>query len=129
MPPKAIVMIEDDPILRSAYSTVLKSKGFNVVVARDGQEGLKLARDAQPNLILLDMLMPNLTGLEFLQQYEAKSHPDTKIIVFSNIANPEEMQQALALGAAKYLIKADYSARELVDVIIELLDSGASPNG
>ncbi|HVE80943.1 MAG TPA: response regulator [Candidatus Dormibacteraeota bacterium] len=116
-----ILIVEDDSILQSAYNTVLSMEGYQVDVASDGLEGLRVAKEKKPDLILLDMLMPNLGGLEFLKVFEAKNHPETKIIVFSNIVSPEDVRQAMDLGAVKYMTKANFTPKEMVATIKELL--------
>ena len=117
-----ILIIEDDPILRSAYTTVLTMEGFEVRGAPDGLEGLRLAQEEEPDLILLDMLMPNLGGVQFLQAYKLKTeHPHVKVIVFSNISVPEQMSEVMALGATRYLTKSQFTPKEMVSTIREAL--------
>lgn len=116
-----ILIIEDDAILQNAYHTVLSMEGFEVDAAPDGLEGLKLAQEKKPDLVLLDMLMPNMNGLQFLKLFEPLKHPETKVIVFSNIMAPEDVKQAMELGAVKYLTKATFTPKEMVSTIKEVL--------
>lgn len=116
-----ILIVEDDPFLSKAYEIILSKEGFEVEVAHDGLQGIELARNAQHDLILLDMLMPELGGMEFLKLYNQKvEHPNTKIIVFSNMSTPESTEEAKALGAVEYLTKARMSPKEMVGVIKEV---------
>src|SRR5687768_6093250 len=94
-----VLVIEDNKTLNHAYKLILQREGFNVRVAYNGQEGLELARLSEPSLILLDMLMPLMDGVEFLEQYKPKEHPDTTIIILSNLIEDTEVQKALKLGA------------------------------
>lgn len=117
-----VLIVEDDPILNRAYVTVLTMEGFEVDSATDGYEGIKKAEASSPDIILLDMLMPNMDGLSFLRAFKQKeNHPNTKIIVFSNMSVPESMQEAVSLGAAKYLTKSSFTPKEMVEVIKETL--------
>jgi DNA-binding NarL/FixJ family response regulator len=116
-----VLIVEDDPILRSAYVTVLTMEGFEVRDAPDGLEGIRLAKEIEPDIILLDMLMPNLGGVEFLRAYKLKEeHPNVKVIVFSNISVPEQMAEVMALGATRYLTKSQFTPKEMVAAIREI---------
>ena len=114
-----VVLIEDDPVLLDTFREVLAAEGFKVTTAADGRQGLELVRAKKPEIVLLDMLMPALSGLDFLREFDAKNHPETKIVVFSNLSDPEQMEQTLELGAARYVIKSDLS----LDQLIKLLQS------
>lgn len=112
-----VLLVEDDPVLRSAYDTILKAEGFKVMVANDGWQGLEIARKEPVHTIILDMLMPNISGLEFLRSFKPYDHPDTFFLVLSNVADSEEIRQAKDLGASMYLVKSDYSPKEVVNLI------------
>jgi len=121
-----ILIIEDDAILQSAYDTVLTMEGYETKTAPDGVEGLGIAQEWDPNVILLDMLMPNLNGLEFLKAFDPKTkHPNTKIIVFSNMSVPSDVKDAMGLGASKYLTKSSFTPKEMVTIIKEVLGAKA----
>jgi len=68
---KKILLVEDDRFLRRACEASLRQRGFTVVPAMDGEEGLRLARGETPDLILLDLLMPRLPGIEVLRALKA----------------------------------------------------------
>ncbi len=117
-----VLVVEDDLRLKLTYDIILKKEGHTVERAQDGQEALKKVKSFQPDLILLDMLMPKMSGLEFLKVFNAKkNHPDVKIIVFSNMSMPNEMEQAYALGATKYMLKSSTSPRQLAELIARTL--------
>ena len=117
-----ILIVEDDTVLRSAYATVLNAEGYNVQTAADGVEALETAHTTDFEVILLDMLMPNMNGLEFLQTFAGPTkHPDTKIIVFSNMSVPSEVKDAMRLGATKYLTKSSFTPKEIMSIITEVL--------
>jgi DNA-binding NarL/FixJ family response regulator len=72
-------------------------------------------------LVVLDMLLPDAGGMEFLRQYKLKEHPETKVIVFSNLSSPELFKEAQELGASRYLVKSQFTPKELSVVIAEVL--------
>ena len=118
-----ILIIEDYPAIRKTFETALSSEGYEVTAVDDGSEALKIVAQLRPNLILLDLLMANVGGLEFLRTYKAKDHPETKIIVFSNLSSPELNKEATELGATQYLEKSKFTPKELVETIKKTLSA------
>ena len=118
-----ILLIEDDKFLRRACEAGLKKRGFTVLTANDGVEGLEQAHSGSPALILLDMLMPKLNGMETL--VELKKDEQTRnipVVILSNSSNDASIQQAKALGAIGYLVKASMSLQELGDRVNSFLE-------
>lgn len=119
---RKVLVVEDDTALRNAYQTALTLEGYHSEAAADGLEALELVAARDYDVILIDMLMPNLGGLEFLKRYQGPAkHPATKIIVFSNMSVPHEVKQVLELGATKYLTKSNFTPKEMVHIIAEVL--------
>ncbi len=117
-----VLVVEDDMRLKVTYDIILKKEGHTVERAQDGEDALVKAKKFKPDLILLDMLMPNMNGLEFLRKFDLKNkHPDTKVVVFSNMSMRDEMEEAYRLGATKYMLKAATSPRQLAELIEETL--------
>ena len=119
-----ILIVEDDRDLNNAYSIILKNEGHEVVVAYDGQEALSKIKDFSPDLILLDLLMPIMGGLEFLQNYDlVKKHPDVKVLIFTNMENSPEVNEAYKLGAHRCIIKSWTAPHNLARVISDALQA------
>lgn len=112
-----VLVVEDNKVLNQAYKLILQKEGYDVRVAFNGQEGLEQARIKDPQLILLDMLMPTMNGIEFLQKYHPRKHPETTVIILSNLNEDQEVQRALKLGAREYILKANTSPQELVTLV------------
>jgi CheY-like chemotaxis protein len=123
--PKATIMVvEDERTLSDAYQIILRTAGYDVIAAHDGQEALDAAAKTEPTLILLDLRMPHMDGLEFLRQYNLKEkHPKVKIIVFSNYDMQKEIDEAYLLGADRYILKAWASPKELLQVVSDALET------
>jgi DNA-binding response OmpR family regulator len=124
---KKILIIEDEEVLSSILKEKLIIEGFDVFVAKDGEEGLSLMREIRPDLILLDILMPRKDGFEVLEAM--KKDPDLSgmlVIIISNSGQPVEIERALKLGAKDYLVKAEFDPKEVVDKVHKYLGWGAS---
>lgn len=118
-----VLIVDDDAFLSGIYATKLELEGFQVVSARDGEEGLKAAMREKPDLILLDVLMPKLDGFEVLKRLKAE--PDfkaTPVIMLTNLGQKEDIEKGLADGAVDYLIKAHFVPAEAVDKIKKVLN-------
>jgi CheY-like chemotaxis protein len=124
-----ILLIEDDQFLRRASEIGLKKRGFDVITAADGEEGLQQARSGSPELILLDMLMPKLNGTETLVALKKDERTrDIPVVILSNSSIDANIQRAKDLGAIGYLVKASMSLQELGDRVISFLEqSGVKP--
>lgn len=99
-----ILIIDDEPAVREAYASKLRSHGYDVISASDGKEGLRLFTIEQPDLIVLDMVMPEIDGLTVLRH--VRSISQTPILIFTAQATKEdEVIQGLEAGADEYLAK------------------------
>jgi DNA-binding response OmpR family regulator len=117
-----ILILEDDPFLSKAYITILSKEGYDVEQFPNGKAGLDAVKTESFDIILLDMLMPEMSGIDFLRIFEPKKHPETKVIIFSNMSTPDTIKEAIELGAAKYLTKATFSPKQMVKIIHEVLE-------
>jgi CheY-like chemotaxis protein len=119
---KPILVVEDDPELAEVYHTLLVQAGYNVAVAHNGQDALKVTEEHKPELILLDLRMPVMDGVEFLENYKLKeNHPNVKVVVFSNYDMQDEIDDAYRLGAERYVLKAWASPKELLQIVEDSL--------
>lgn len=115
---KTILIVEDEEVLLRALEKKLIADGYNVILARDGSEGLTKVREAKPDLVLLDILMPEKDGFEVLQTLQAEGLlPSLPVIIVSNSGQPVEIDKAMKLGARDYLIKAEFDPQEVVDKV------------
>lgn len=124
---KRILLVEDDRFLRRACEASLRQKGYTVIPATDGEEGLRLARAEMPDLVLLDLLMPKLPGLEVLRAL--KADPATKaipVLILSNSSREQDVTEVINLGAVDYWVKANLSLKELGERVSRLLEGERS---
>ena len=124
-PKKKILIVDDDPLILRMYERTMRRGGYDVEVARSGEEVFSSLYRQTPDLILLDIMMPRLNGVETLKIL--KGDEKTKhipIIVLSNLGDkPDEMDAAKELGAFDYLVKANTALNVLTDRIAEAIAS------
>ena len=124
-----ILVVEDEEILLTAVSEELKQEGFDVVGAKDGQEGVEKAGTEKPDLILLDLVMPRMDGITALKLL--KENPATQtipVVILTNLSDYDKVSDALALGAMDYLVKANYRLEDLVNKIKTVLERRQAPS-
>ena len=80
-----MLVVEDEDVVRGLVRQVLQGAGFNVLVARDGEEAFALAAEHHVDVLLSDLMMPNLGGQEVAERLRA-SHPDLKVVFMSGYA-------------------------------------------
>lgn len=105
MPRPRILVVEDDAKLREILKGALES-GYDILLAKDGQEALTLARTFRPDVILLDLQLPRLGGLDVLKvlKMSAETIP-IPVVVLSALEGSCSLLDAGALGAQEYLLK------------------------
>lgn len=114
-----ILLIEDEEIMIELLERKILQEGYEVLVARDGEEGLRLMRENWPNLILLDIILPKMGGFDVLKEME--KNPSLKkipVIIISNSGQPVELSRAIRFGVKDWLIKTQFEPQELIDKIV-----------
>lgn len=118
-----VLIIEDDKFLSELISTKLDKEGFTVILALDGETGLKKALEEKPQIILLDIMLPGIDGFEVLEKLKKSggAAAEIPVIILSNFGQEEKVEKGLALGAKDYLVKANFTTGEIVDKIKKIL--------
>ena len=120
-PPKKILIIEDDKFLRELISNKLAKRGYELIQAVDGEQGFEKTKKEKPDVILLDLILPGIDGFEVLSKIrKEKDIAETPVLILSNLGQKEDIEKALNLGAADYLIKAHFTPEEIVEKIGEI---------
>jgi CheY-like chemotaxis protein len=115
-----ILLIEDEEIMIDLLERKLAQEGYELSVARDGEEGLKLMREIWPDLVLLDIILPKMGGFDVLK--EMNKNPSLKkipVIIISNSGQPVELNKALKLGVKDWLIKTEFEPQILIQKVIK----------
>lgn len=121
-PPRTIVYVEDDQDMIDLVSLALSRKGFKVVGAASGQQGLSLIETLRPDLVLLDLMMPDMDGWEVYQRMKANAALN-RIPVIVVTAKAQSIDRMLGLHIAKvddYVTKP-FSPAELLQSVERVL--------
>ncbi len=119
---KTILLVEDEKDLREIYKTKLMFDGYRVITADSGREAINLALRQKPSLILLDVILPQKDGFEVLKELKANSKTkDIPVVILSNLGQDWEIKKGEKLGATKFLTKANFTPKEVVKIIEDIL--------
>lgn len=118
-----IAIIEDDPVISQMYRMKFEADGFNVRMAANGAIGVKLVESFQPDVILLDIQMPEMDGAEALKHIRKTTAGKTvPVIVLTNLGEEEAPASIRDLGIAGYIVKANFTPRQVVARVKEAID-------
>jgi CheY-like chemotaxis protein len=129
--PKRILIVEDDRVLRRACEVGLKKRGYEVVTAENGVDGLERALEGGFDLILLDMLMPRMSGIDMLRELRAREQdgPHAPVLILSNSSKVGSRDESDRLGVAGYMVKACLSLDTLGTIVAKLTSAAAGRTG
>jgi DNA-binding response OmpR family regulator len=114
-----ILVVDDEQGIRELLDTLLRRKGYDVILAASGREGLKVFRRERPDVVVLDLKMPGIDGLTVLQEIR-HLNPSQPVIILTGAGTPEEEQQVRALGVTEYVVK-EFSLHLLGESLNRLL--------
>jgi len=119
---KKVLVADDEPNIVAAVEFLLQRSGYEVHVARNGDEALRLVEAQQPDLVLLDVMMPLRSGYEVcMRMRERPEWRHIKIVMLSAKGRDAEVSKGLATGADLYVTKP-FSTRDLIGKINNLLE-------
>jgi len=122
MPGERILVAEDDPVTSRFVASLLRGKGYEVLVAEDGEHAYELALGLDPDLIISDLVMPYRDGLDILRavRRDHRLHR-VPVVILSMKDREEDIVQGLEMGADDYVVKP-FNARELLARVQKQLD-------
>ena len=122
---KKVLIAEDEPSIALSLEFLLHGAGYEVTIAQDGDEALRMAAQVKPDLIVLDIMLPIMNGFEVCRRVRKNGDlGGVKILVLTARGRRSEAEKTLALGADAYMTKP-FATRELVKRIDELFASSA----
>jgi len=111
---KEILIIEDDQALLNVLASKVKSLGYGVVEARDGEQALIKFKKKLPDLVLLDIVLPLKSGFEVLEEIKIKQRSKVPVIILSNLAESQDIETGKNLGAVDYITKSNFTLKEII---------------
>ena len=111
---KKILIIEDDPSIRTMLVGKLKSSGYKTIIATDGEMAIALFKKDKPALAIVDLIIPKKSGFQVIEEIRIKQKSETPIIVLSNLDQPQDRETAMRLGVNEYIVKSNISLRDLM---------------
>lgn len=117
---KKVLIVEDEREILDAMNEAVTEAGYEVVLAENGEIGLKLALEEKPDLILLDLRMPVMSGFEMLSGLRRDEWgKDVKVIVMTAADDMSSIAEAHQANLTDYMVKAHTSLDELVEKVKE----------
>ena len=120
---KTILCVEDDRFIGEMYVRSLQKAGYDVTWVVDGNDGLVAARNQNFDLIILDLMLPEQRGdqiLDALRNNNVDLVPNSKILIMTNFEQDETSRRSVMSRVDGYLIKADITPRNLIDVVKQM---------
>ena len=118
---RRVLVVDDEDSITLSLRHLMKREGYEVAVARDGEEALTCVAEALPDLILLDIMIPKRDGYDVCQTIRANpAWSGVKIVMVSAKGRDIEVEKGLALGADAYITKP-FSTRELASMVRDLI--------
>ena len=120
---KTILCVEDDRFIGEMYVRSLQKAGYDVTWVVDGNDGLVVARNQTFDLIILDLMLPEQRGdqiLDALRNNNVDLVPNSKILIMTNFEQDEASRKSVMSRVDGYLIKADITPRNLIEVVKQM---------
>ena len=117
---KRILLVDDDPEIVESMRTVLESRGYAVLVARDGNQGAVMAERDAPDLVVLDMMMPKRSGFIVLERLRRTKPDPVRVIMITANEGARHKAYAEMLGVDDY-IRKPFPMDRLLDSVDRLM--------
>ena len=122
MKSRTILVVDDTVIFRDSIVVALRRQGYETLLASNGQEALELVRAHDPDLILLDVAMPVMGGLRCLKELRTdQQYRDIPVIMLTAMSERDVIKVAGQMGIQEYLLKSQFSLKDMLAQVDELL--------
>jgi DNA-binding response OmpR family regulator len=117
---KRVLLVDDDPEIIDAIRYALESKGYQIFIARDGNQGLAMAEREDPDLVILDMMMPKRSGFLVLEKLRRTRTAPARVIMITANEGARHKAYAEMLGVDDY-IRKPFAMDKLINAVERLL--------
>ena len=117
---KRVLLVDDDVEILESMRTVLESKGYEILIARDGNQGLVMAEKEDPDLVVLDMMMPKRSGFLVLERLRRSRAVPVRVIMITANEGSRHKAYAEMLGVDDY-IRKPFAMDRLLESVQRLL--------
>lgn len=119
-----VLLIEDDQFFSQIMKGSLEERGYEVVWAANGEDGVRQARTLLPDVITLDVMMPKKNGFQVLDELkEEESTRDIPVIMLTSMSSREDIERCLVTGACEYMIKVHHTPEEVCERVARLVEA------
>ncbi len=134
MKQEKILIIEDNPDLRTIYTLAFSQAGYTVDSSEEGSIGIQKAASMNPDVILLDIMMPNMDGLEVIEGLRQNTNLDCLILIISNLVDDKIIKEAYRLGVTDYINKSELTPQQVIQRVkdylrVDSMDKPGQMNG
>ena len=120
---KTVLVVDDDVSQRKVLNEKFTIEGYNVLLAENGEEGLKIALEKHPDIILLDITMPKMDGPSmFTELSRDKWGIEVPVIMLSNLSDSKYIVENIKNGVTDYIVKSDSKIADVVKKVKEILE-------
>lgn len=120
-----VLIVEDEDLVARMYQTNMQHAGFNVQIARDGEEGLEMVRKLKPGVVITDIMMPRMNGVQLLDEIKAdQALAKTPVVILSNLSGEYDKELAMGKGAVGYWVKKDLPPKQMEAEVKKILGMG-----
>ena len=112
--PATILVVDDEPNIVLSLEFIMQNEGYDVRIAKDGEEALQAIKEKVPDLVLLDIMMPAMSGYEVCQRIRANPEwKDIRIVMLTAKGREVDQEKGMAMGADDYITKP-FATRDLM---------------
>lgn len=122
-----ILIVDDDDVIRETYVQVFNQKGFEVLSAVDGVEGIDLATKEIPDAILTGIVMPRMDGFQLIKTLQENVQTrEIPVAILSHLGREEDRKKAQELGISEFIVQGSSPVNEIVEKMRSLIRDGTS---
>lgn len=118
-----ILIIEDELSVATIIEKVFQKNGIeNILIAKDGYDGIAKVKESNPDLIILDLVLPGFNGIDILKKFQSQiKNGRLRFVVFSNLADFDHIKEAQDLGALDYFVKSRMGVNDIFKTVEKYL--------